>query len=1193
MQARSFTVFCTCVLIGIGCATLIRSASAWEPLPVADDPLVRMPGTQPNQVTIQSGDRCAECHSSYEDEPTAEPTYFWNGSMMAQAARDPIFWAALTVAAQDSIWLLGDPNATDLCIRCHSPEGWLEGRSDPTNGSLLTGQDFDGVHCTFCHALVDPHFASTFDGSREGNDWSGYWDEAWSDSEFDEVLVETFDADWATLSPSRFFNGELFYSEAMGPVEDGWDESTGGQYFASSTNDLRANYADAPGRHGVLYSRFHRSRYFCATCHDVSNPVLANITHADAVPDDGGPRLPSEESAAYSYGHLERTFSEFMLSDFGAPGGAPGVGPFAPDVFETSQSNNYIATCQDCHMRDVTGVACRKNDAVLRPTESDAHPNTGVGQHDLTGGNVLFSRLIASAIPGSPNYDPDNQSLLDNPAALTLDLESGTGVDPVALLAGADRALNNLQQAATIQDGSYDAESGELSFRVVNQTGHRLPSGYPEGRRIWVTIQVWSNDALVGHVNPYDDDAHTLRGLPDSPNSPSLESGEQYIDALVYETHTSSLITEELHTFHAALADGLYKDNRIPPRGYRIDDAEARLVTPMWHGVAAPELYSAQEYEGGWDDISMTVAAGADRVEIALYYQVTSREYIEFLRDEINGTGSTLSTPPPSGEPQAYIAQTDPFFDGLRAWGDTIYALWLGNVEVPGAAPIQMATVTVVEVCVPSGDEICDGIDNDCDNAIDEVDDHGNPLTRACYTGPEDTEGVGSCRSGQQVCDWETYGGFGGPCLEQVLPEAETCDGSDNDCDNTTDEVDELGNPLTQACYTGPEDTEGVGICRSGQQVCDWATYSGSGGFGGCEDQVLPATETCDGSDNDCDNATDEVDELGNPLTQACYTGPDGTKGVGPCRGGHEVCDWASYGGFGGPCLEEVVPETEICDGINNDCIGGSDNDFVHSDADEYGDSCDNCPLVDNPGQENTDSDSLGNACDSCPTLLGPAENMGCPVGDTGHDVTDEADMGGAGDSTDEPDVSEPDVGEPDSEADTVADIRDQDESDPADVADTDDDSDPTDVGDIRDDPPPSDLAEVADETQSEPDSDNDSDVAPTDAEARDDPDTPNGEESEIADRPPDMDSAERDEPTEDDTRDAGPSALSDIEAGPRETPVLGPEVEPENGGCGCGTISRGPGLWAAFLFLVVTRSRRRRSRSEVSPVDRDGDGSI
>ena len=89
------------------------------------------------------------------------------------------------------------------------------------------------------------------------------------------------------------------------------------------------------------------------------------------------------------------------------------------------------------------------------------------------------------------------------------------------------------------------------------------------------------------------------------------------------------------------------------------------------------------------------------------------------------------------------------------------------------------------------------------------------------------------------------------------------------------------------------------------------------------------------------------------------------------------------------------------------------------------------------------------------------------------------------------------------------------------------------------------------------------------------------------------MDSAERDEPTEDDTRDAGPSALSDIEAGPRETPVLGPEVEPENGGCGCGTISRGPGLWAAFLFLVVTRSRRRRSRSEVSPVDRDGDGSI
>ena len=40
-------------------------------------------------------------------------------------------------------------------------------------------------------------------------------------------------------------------------------------------------------------------------------------------------------------------------------------------------------------MRDVPGKGADKNQAVLRPTESDEHPGSGVPQHDLTGGNVF------------------------------------------------------------------------------------------------------------------------------------------------------------------------------------------------------------------------------------------------------------------------------------------------------------------------------------------------------------------------------------------------------------------------------------------------------------------------------------------------------------------------------------------------------------------------------------------------------------------------------------------------------------------------------------------------------------------------------------------------------------------------------------------------------------------------------------
>ena len=130
------------LLTSTGVLALATSAVAavallsWTPLPVADDPLLRMPGTQPGTVTLEAPNRCLNCHADY-GEPDAEPGSNWRGTMMAQAGRDFLFWAAMTVAAQDSIWAIDRPNATDLCLRCHFPQGWLEGRSDPPNATRL------------------------------------------------------------------------------------------------------------------------------------------------------------------------------------------------------------------------------------------------------------------------------------------------------------------------------------------------------------------------------------------------------------------------------------------------------------------------------------------------------------------------------------------------------------------------------------------------------------------------------------------------------------------------------------------------------------------------------------------------------------------------------------------------------------------------------------------------------------------------------------------------------------------------------------------------------------------------------------------------------------------------------------------------------------------------------------------------
>jgi hypothetical protein len=664
---------------------------AWTPLPVADDPLVRMPGTQPDQVALESPTRCMNCHAGYDS--AVEPGFNWKGSMMAQSARDFLFWACMTVGAQDSIWAAGRPNATDICERCHFPKGWLEGRSDPTNASLMTGADYDGVQCDFCHTMYNPFFQTTHSGAREGSDWLNYWDETNASGTPSKPAADaTYAEDRTQALAIVHFNGAPFYTNNLPPT--GYTENGGGQYFVSSGSQKRASFADAAARHQMFYSRYHKSKYFCDTCHDVSNPVLANLGADPTQP------LPTELDSAYSYTHVERTFSEFMLSAYGQPGGAATNPEFQA---QGATGITQAAKCQDCHMRDVVGMGANKNGAPVRPNQSVEHPQSGQPLHDMTGGNAWVSYVLASSVPGAANYDATNDALLhQGPAALTLDLSQGEGVDPVALLAGVDRSKQQLLLAATIKNVTYDSATGALSFQVQNNTAHKLISGFPEGRRMFVNVKAYASGSLIHEVNPYDTTAGTLKGLDypylgnGLPDPAILVDNEVYVDELVYEMKPSSTdLTGEAKTFHFALATGRYKDNRIPPKGFDIGGAAARLSVPVWHGDDAPGYFTTQEYAGGYDAFSLNIAPGADYVEVNLYYQTTSREYIEFLRDEINGTGNLTLTGTGAGGDPAYIVQTDPFFSQLKAWGNTIWDLWTHNMNVDGAAPFLMASAAV------------------------------------------------------------------------------------------------------------------------------------------------------------------------------------------------------------------------------------------------------------------------------------------------------------------------------------------------------------------------------------------------------------------------------------------------------------------------------------------------------------------
>jgi hypothetical protein len=208
---------------------------------------------------------------------------------------------------------------------------------------------------------------------------------------------------------------------------------------------------------------------------------------------------------------------------------------------------------------------------------------------------------------------------------------------------------------------------------------------------MFLSVKFFDTDGnLIGEINPYD----PLVTTTDVNGNDVYVSGGDLVktnEELVWEAEMSSAdLTGEQQTFHFALATDRYKDNRIPPEGFDTSTMYERLAQPRWQGQDAPDYFTAEEYAGGYDDVTFAKPSGTAYWNASLNYQTTSKEYIEFLRDEINGSGNTLSSPTPSGEPNAYIVQTDSFFANLNGWGNAIWDLWLHN---GGAAPVTMRTV--------------------------------------------------------------------------------------------------------------------------------------------------------------------------------------------------------------------------------------------------------------------------------------------------------------------------------------------------------------------------------------------------------------------------------------------------------------------------------------------------------------------
>jgi hypothetical protein len=605
-----------CSLLGFpadGSAAAITELDSTQPRGATPAP---DPERSPSLRPVTDGFRAPAYWANEHDAEYAD----WVGTIMANATRDPAFFATLSVANQDLIDLIaslpGEPEdpssplgaflkanklgadirraedgslgpeellpiAADLCLRCHSPVGWLEAHSEPPTRSapFLKGQfwgaafrshpvdpsgkprpvdlavesetEMEGIGCSFCHRAIDA-------SKRK--------------SRYNESVMANG-------------NGG-FFVDPKSPFCVQSDEEGG---CLEEAMDVVHDFLAEPD--------------FCGACHDVTNPLLKTKTRIGGeIPDMNHP--------------IERTYTEWYWSGY-----------------------RDEETCQDCHQ-----------------------PMTFEGaQIDQVWRGDPYGYTVPKRVESYRMAAEANRTFMKESA------EVGFVETPVDLKKGKDVTVK---------------------VKVTNHTGHKLPTGFSEGRQMWIHIRAVDGSGKLLFEDGILKDGYLVR-------TPETKVYEQIVAATGYpflDENQDGQVDEKESHFHFVLMNDVRKDNRIPPKGYN------KAAYQADGAFIVPRDPKDTDYADGqhWDITPYRFAIpksakGPVRVEARLLYQTFSREYVEFLkehdREKTQACGGRARNLPATGRYGGNCNSYD-------TWGKVFYDLWkksgMGPPVEVGIAAIEL-----------------------------------------------------------------------------------------------------------------------------------------------------------------------------------------------------------------------------------------------------------------------------------------------------------------------------------------------------------------------------------------------------------------------------------------------------------------------------------------------------------------------